>query len=302
MLVGGVWAAPLRAQVLSAPLPDSTLQPVLAAAGFERAVRLAVAPDASTYIVDAGRNALVRLRGDARRDLLGGPGLRAGAFDEPADVDPTNGLLLYVADAGNGRIQLFSREFLPLRAVPIPRGPDALSVLQPGSLQAREVVGEDGGVGRPIAVATSPTDELFVLDASRPAVWVFDAAQRPITEVGGFDAGEGALVDPVDIATDERLLYVADAARRAIIAYEHAGRLVRVIGSGRSWTPSRVVRASDALFVVESGRIWILTPQGRLVQTLAPGLDEALMDVAWRDDVLYLLTPTRLFVSPLDLR
>ncbi len=94
------------------------VSPEVVAEGFSRAVHLHPGTGEFLYVVDAGRNQLVRLnRSGVRIDSVGGRGLGSYQFDGPTSVDATNDLKIYVSDTGNRRIQQFDRRFQYLGSI-----------------------------------------------------------------------------------------------------------------------------------------------------------------------------------------
>ena len=84
---------------------DTLLVPSQPIASFEDAVSLSIDPAGLIYVVDAGSQSVVRLDQEGRVvDSLGGGGSGQYQLFQPADVDPTNGLEIYVADSGNSRV------------------------------------------------------------------------------------------------------------------------------------------------------------------------------------------------------
>ncbi len=77
--------------------------------GFYGPRKLALGPDQSLYVVDQGRNRIVRLDSDGKAlATWGRKGNKDGEFDDPTSVaiDPLSNTV-YVADPRNSRIQLF---------------------------------------------------------------------------------------------------------------------------------------------------------------------------------------------------
>ena len=165
----------------------------------------AVGSDASgrLYVADAGAAHVVVFAPDGRAEaVLGGPGTADESLAEPADVDPTNGQAVYVADAGTGRVVRFTAERRAAEAIPVPDAADLRDALAGRRDEAR---------GRPVAVAAGAGNALYVAEARRGVVLVFDAARRVERIVGGPDAGPAALRAPTSLAVDARgRLFVVD--------------------------------------------------------------------------------------------
>src|SRR5690606_20339094 len=173
-------------------------------ATFADARALDVDPFGRIYVADAGRDVVVQLDVDGMvRATLGGPGSGDGEFDEPAGLDATNGLLLLVADAGNARIQRFSKEHAFLGTL-VAGAPGAGSGNEAGRPTYRAGDSDAAALpeGRPVAVLAAGSNEVFAADADRRIVLRWRADRQRVDVIGGHREGEGRLVEPVALATD----------------------------------------------------------------------------------------------------
>lgn len=298
---------PLAAHAQTAANTTLTVGAPLAA--FEDARALGIDPAGRVYVADAGAAVVVRLTPAGAdptgerlvAERLGGPGSEEGQFYEPADVDPTNGLVLLVADAGNSRVQRFSKEFAHLETLPVGKGYGAA-----GAQPARPVydAGEEGagdlGRGRPVAVASAQAGVTYAIDAAEGSVIRWDGGRRAERVVGGFGRSDGRLADPVALAVAPGgLLYVADRGRGAVLAYDLFGTYVRTVAQD--------LESDVQALVLREGRLWVVLSRRLLRFDAATGrpegawavrgMEEALVDVALSDHPrgLYLLTPTSLY-------
>jgi len=270
-------------------LGQASEQTVLAE--FREATDLGVDPSGHIYVADAGHNVIRLLKADGTSlETLGGSGTRAGEFDAPAALDPTNGQTLYVADAGNGRVQQFSAE---LQYV------GALAVGSPTGLGVRQRTFDDGrdgadvrGTGRPIAVASSDGDETFVVDAREDVVVRFDAQGRAERSV---DSGS-RLETPVALALDgSRRLYVADRGRNAVFSYDLFGTVVERL-SLPALPDVRSLSVHDGrLWIVCPRRVFVWGPERDTVRRHPVRLDAPLVDALPRDGAVLLLTEHHLY-------
>lgn len=222
--------------------------------------------------------------------ILGGSGTRPGEFDLPSDVDPTNGQLILVADAYNGRIQRFSEEGQYLESLPIGQldrgGGDGWT------FQDERDGGTVQGDGHPVAVARDDEGTIFVLDARtrRLLTWSDLGRSGRISEAGG-----GRLQDPVALAVGNgQRVYVADVGTEAVLVYDSFGTFLRRL----TLPPLPSIRALTVhrgrLYIVCAERVLVWDRRDGLVAEHRVTLKEPLVDAALRDDGLYLLTPTRL--------
>jgi hypothetical protein len=278
--------------------PEAAVAAFRPVAAFEDAQAVAVDGRGFLYVVDAGPNVVVQLLPDGSVvRTLGGSGTAPGAFYDPRDVDPTNGLVLVVADAGNGRLQRFSRQFVPLEVLPVVRV-DRYVPEQAG--QPIYSLGERGEVGtpdgRPIAVITSAADETFAIDAAQGLVLKWDRQRRLERALGGYDAGNGALTDPVALAIDDQYLFVADRGEAGIAVFDHLGAFVRWIGRGQLPDVRGLTAAKGRLWAVLPDRLQVYDISGRLDRTLPVASGVPLVDVAIMQESIYVLTPHRLSV------
>ena len=286
--------------------PDTTLTATQSLARFEEASGLGVAPGGTVYVTDAGRDVVVRLPPEGgREEVLGGPGGEAGQFDAPADVDPTNGLVIVVADVGNGRVQRFSKQFRHLETLPVGRGYAAA-----GEAPARPVYdartddSSDLGVGRPVAVAEPEGDATYVLDAAEGHVLKWEDQRRTVRIIGGFGGGEGVLRDPVDLAVGSGgRLYVADrgggAGWGSVMVYDRFGSFLTEYALGRADSVRAVATGPGGrLYLVRPRSVLVFGTEGRLLRRarlqLPPPAGEV-VDVAPFERWLYVLTPRVLY-------
>jgi DNA-binding beta-propeller fold protein YncE len=200
---------------------------------------------------------------------------------------------VWVADAGNGRVQHVSTEGLYLEAVPV--GASALEEGGPRFLDD----GRDGaavqGSGRPIAVASTSGDEVFVVDGRSDRLLTWDEQRRPeplIGNVGRADAPQR----PVALALDgTRRLYVADRERQAVLAYDLFGTLLRRLDTPPLPALQTLTMHRGRLWIVCAERVFVWTPATGAVTEHAVDLPAPLVDAARRGDDLFLLTATRLY-------
>lgn len=281
--------------------PADTLAPtVVPGVEFGDARAVAADPLGYLYVADAGRHVVVKLRptGAVER-VLGGPGSSDGEFDEPSGVDPTNGLILFVADAGNHRIQKFSRSYAFLGSVALTLTDEHGS---PSRVTYRQNDRENGGfaTGRPIALASSGAKDLYAIDADRNVVLKWDDNLRLSGVVGDVAAGRGALAEPVDLALGaESQLYVADRGRQAVVVFDAFGSVIRTIGEGRLRGLWAVAGGDEGVYIGHSTGIDIYGFDGVLLLSYNLTLSAAPVDLTVAPDgTLYIVSSRHLYMLP----
>ncbi|MGI9175418.1 MAG: NHL repeat-containing protein [Rhodothermales bacterium] len=277
---------------------DTAITEAVELATFVEARALAADPSGVLYVVDGGRDVVQKLAPTgAVLATLGGPGAGEGEFDGPTDIDPTNGLVLVVADAGNGRLQRFSRAFLFLEAVPVGSVTGSEARLGNASRygSARDRLGGPG-TGRPTAVAVSPSGETYAISETEGYVIRWDEDRRTTRTIGGYDAGAGALDEPVALAADEASLYVADRGQAAVKVYDAFGGYVRALARGLATDVQALTLTDDALWIVLPRQILIYGLDGRLRGAISVEVGEDLVDAVRVGGVTYVLTRTRLLL------
>ena len=262
-------------------------------AEFKDAISIAASPRGLIYVVDQGSSSIHEFDDKAQylREL-GGPGAAAGQFDEPMDIDPTNGLILVVADAGNGRIQRFSHEFLFLESLTLgnlDRNNGASFSSQPRYRQDEDT--ERIGSGRPVAVRTSPDNRMYAIDAEERVIVEWDQDRNITQVIGEYSQGEGALVNPVsfELGTDGSI-FVFDQGIGAIKVYDSLGGYLRVMGLGLLENAFFVESIENRIVVGLPGKLLIFQERGLLERTIELDLHGPVIDLLYESGHLYLLT------------
>jgi len=278
------------------PSPSGAEGRVLAQ--FDAARSVAVDPRGRLYVSDAGSDAVYVLTPDGTEQMaLGGTGTQTGAFDDPADVDPTNGQTVVVADAGNGRLQRFSEEGQFLEALPV-------ASARVGSTDRRAFDdGRDGstvrGDGRPIAVASTAGEQIYAIDDRAGTVLRWDEQRRLERVVGGAVQRRGRLEGPRALAlTNDRRLYVADSVQEAVFAYDAFGTFVRRLPTPALPEVRALAVRGNRLWIVCADRVFVWNRSTRRLAEHAVTMPAPLVDVAPHADGLYVLTATRLWARP----
>ncbi len=286
----------LLALVLQIETPvDSVAAVALTHARIDDAQAIELDPFGALYVADAGQHVIMKMDTTGRLlERLGGPGPREGSFDRPMDVDPTNGLVLLVADAGNGRIQMFSRSHAFLGSIPLAGGGQRAGEV---TYRRRDDDPRIPASGTPIAVASFGSNETYAIDADRGVVLQWDGNRRLTRVIGDLDAGDGALSEPVSLwAGPESLLFVADRGRGEVVVFDAYGSYVRSLGSGLLRRLVAVTGRGRSVLAVLEDAIVVFDIRGRRHRTIQPNLTERLVDAAVAPDgTIYVLTATGIY-------
>ena len=201
---------------------------------LDGAVAFDVSPDGEIHVIVNDPARIQRFTMDGRSSgSLGGPGTRAGAFSDPADLVST-ALFVTVADKGNGRIQRFDRDGGLVEVVPLDAGSD---VLRPYFTQNSD--GAVAGSSRPEAVVETSSGGLIVADSRSGRVFLVDRMrERAIL------TGIGDVRTPLDLALSGRHVVVLDGRGDRLVILDALGSVVRTVHS----IPLRSISAhSDGL-------------------------------------------------------
>ena len=175
---------------------------------------------------------------------FGSPGSGGGQFDGPRGVDVDAEGRIYVADAGNHRVSIFSR--------------------------AGHHAGDIGGLASPLDVAVGgPYGRIYVADAGGNSVRVFDSAWEHVHDIENFSAPSGVAVDSSGNA------YVADRGNGRVQVFDHAWRHVRDVGGPHDQPSGIAVDGSGSVYVADSnnGSVRVYDAAGQPVRDIHDSLD-----------------------------
>ena len=303
VLAIGCWLIVQPSNILAQPA-DTVLADFEKLAAFDEAVSMAIDPAGQVYVVDRGRHHIVLLSPDgARKRVLGGPGRSEGQFDEPSDIDPTNGLVLVVSDAGNGRVQRFSSEFLFLESLPVHAGGTVSRENNFASQPLYRQRTDDASIsspGRPEAIRTASDNTMFALETVGGVVMKWDVDRNLEYEIGGYDQGNGSLLEPVAMVVDRNALYVGDRAHASVFVYDVFGGFERTMAEGLCENVRALELAGDWLVVGLTDRLLWYHKRGRLERVFDLSLPEEVVDIAYSGSFLYVLGEKTLYRTMLE--
>lgn len=158
--------------------------------GLVEASGLDITPAGDIYILESGRNRVLKLNTDGiRTDSLGAAGGGDYQFDKPTGIDVTNGMKIYVADPNNNRVQLFDRRAQNL-----------------GSLKLQ---GNDNRDFDPKRVRVNSSGDVLAWTARKNTIVQFGHTGRAELEIGPLQQhGVGSVED---ILVTSRAIFIADA-------------------------------------------------------------------------------------------
>jgi len=239
----------------------------------------------------------------APRLVIGGPGAGPGQFQGPRGVDVDEHGSIYVADAGNNRVQVFSatgefvaqwpadgmslREPWDVAVAPGPTlyvadtwnhairkldagGETLLSWGEFGQFGPLDAGGQSAFYG-PRGLALGPNGWVYVTDTGNKRVQVFDASGGFLYQWGGVGALAGYLDEPVGIAVAASgEVYVADTWNMRIQVFDTEGHFLRQ-WAVPAWNTGSVDE-KPYLALDSSGRVYATDPgHGRVLVFDASG-------------------------------
>lgn len=278
--------------------PDTLITKAVSIAKFQEARALATDGHGLLYVIDGGKSVLYKLNGDGKLlQQVGGRGSGKYQFDEPMDVEATNGLEIWVADKENHRLQRFSGEFRYLESVPLlfethtPRQVAGFFSTN-ADYDNKQIWME----GTPIMVTTNTAKEVLAFDELHSFLVIWGADRSIRGYVGRYDAGDAALLDPVAIVTAPNgTIFVADRGRGTVMEYDAYGSFLRSMGNGQLKDLRGLSLFGDRLLVTGKHHVWVYEADGKQLFNYAFQLGEPLVEAVFANRFLYLLTSTKLY-------
>ena len=261
---------------------------------FQNASAMDLDTEGSVYIVDRGRNRLLKFdpKGVFIREI-GGFGQGSEQFDDIRDVDASSTLDIYLADFNNDRIVRLNQRLEFLNSYKT--NPDA-----------------ENGFEQPLSIAVSPQNDLFILENVDKRILKLNRFTEVVQIFGGLTATLGQLLEPVQIALDENLrIFVSDPGQRAVLVYDYLGNFVQSLLHPQMVRPAGIAVGADGnLYVTEKKNKMVLIFNPKLkFRTLLkmPAALPGIQDVALSYDkrtgrrTLYVLAPTECWIFNLKL-
>ena len=219
----------------------------------------------------------------------GSQGKGKDQFQEPRDIAIGKNGLVYVADTGNRRVQVFNADgepkaqwtradqplIEPISIVINSKGEILVLDIEPSYVYRfaengdylNKFAGPESRLYKPRGMSIDATDNVYIADTGGGRIVKFDPSGRLVAEFGSRGSGPGQLLEPTDVAViSNGEMFIADGNKRI----QHWGARGELIGewpiplANAYYGPHIAVAADDTLFVTmpELGQIWRYSTQG----------------------------------------
>ncbi|HJX38986.1 MAG TPA: PA14 domain-containing protein, partial [Anaerolineae bacterium] len=220
----------------------------------------------------------------------GGRGDASGEFNEPRGVAVSLEGVVYVADTGNGRIEVFGSDgtFLEEWGSDVLGEPSDVAVSRDGRIYAVDVEhdsvfvfssegelearwGERWGLFDPRGVEVDRSGNVYVANTGGNVVDKVSPDGELLGSYGSAGLGPGNLNQPTDVAVDDAgNLYVVDTENKRVQVLDGEGRYLREwpISAANTLDCPHIVAGLDALLYLtdpEMARVLVYDAFGRLV-------------------------------------
>ena len=196
---------------------------------------VAVAADGSWYLVDNGNHRLIRFNAELKPlDQTGGYGFSAGMLNHPAWVTLDNSLNLMVTDESNHRLVRYDTHLNFVDDIELRDEDDPFKY------------------GRPTGLGVNDYGEVWVADADRDRIAVFDNVGKFNRFVGDFGYSGGQLSRPMEIVPDvDEQFVVCDPGNSRLARYDAYGGFIGETSTRSFGAPSSVAVADNLLWVLD---------------------------------------------------
>ena len=174
----------------------------------------------------------------------GGHGRGKGQFDNPHGIAVDTVGNIFVADAGNGRIQKFSPNGTFVTSIGQFEAPNGIAIDRAGNIYIAEIgskhriqkLGADGtfiaewapGLYGPRKIAIGPDDSIYVVDSGRNRIVKFSSDGQVLASWGSEGSGDGQFIGLSSVAVDPTTnkVYVADPVNSRIQVFDSNGKFL----------------------------------------------------------------------------
>jgi tripartite motif-containing protein 71 len=169
-------------------------------------------PQGNLYIVDSGRNRLLKYSPDGYYiEDVGGFGNGPHQFNDPRDVDAHLALSIYIADYNNNRVVRLDSRMYYLSDF-------KTSLDSPYYFEM------------PLSVAVDNQYDIFILEDLHKRVVKFNRFDQPQVAFGKSSENLGQLLGPYQIAAGQKnILYVSDSVQGIIVMFDFLGNYLNQI-------------------------------------------------------------------------
>jgi hypothetical protein len=242
-------------------------------------VALALSPADFFYLLDQGSATVSRFNLDGvLLNQYGGPGSGNNQFSDPTDVSASNGLDIFVSDRGNDRIVRLNRELHFLAAFSSLEGTTSETTFE-----------------RPLSVAIGRQGDLFIADGSEDRILKLDSGGNPIFSFGDFGESRGSLSEPRRLELDSKIgLWTLDGGGQ-VVHFDDYGSYLESIHIETAGKRGGLAVSPTAIWICTDSLLYEYVPserhlQSRNVTDLALPPETLLIDLAYRNDCLWILT------------
>ncbi|MBI5627147.1 MAG: hypothetical protein HY935_08145 [Nitrosomonadales bacterium] len=196
-------------------------------------VSVAVDKNGAVWALDKKKSKIAKL--DESGNILasfGSPGSRKGELDDAEDFAISSTGIIFVADTGNNRVQVFSSDGVFLKEI----HSDA-----------------SGKLEKPVAIALDPQNGLYVLDKGRAVVSIYSPKGEPLGVFGKRADGSAIFEKPVALMATRDEVFVLDSNR--VKVFSQKGQYIRSFadggsGSGELAEAVAIIATGDTTFAI----------------------------------------------------
>jgi sugar lactone lactonase YvrE len=268
LLIGKVVTAQSQSGGNSIVLPSEVLL-----TGLKQARAIDATDFGTLYITESGLHRfLVSDTTGVRIDSVGNLGAGSYQFNQPSDIDATNGLRIYVADYGNGRVQIYDRRHQYLSSIITSRSSDT-------------------GPYRPMFLSSNSIQELFIFDENSRQILKYNRRGELETRFGldnnGFEQ------PPRDLQSSDQWLWVLQSNGKRLYRFNTAGSLINFLQLNQE--AHALTMVGPYLWILFPDRLEIRTARGRIQQSYSISLPNRPQNLTIVDDQVFVLTDQKVF-------
>ena len=222
---------------------------------------MAIDPAGQIYIVSPAGGKITRFNPETKeKSVFGGFGSSNALFDAPTDIDPTNGLVIYVADAGRRKVLRFSSEM---------RLQEQLSATSsqahannPTNLDNETIFENNQDTFSPERISVTETGQIFAIDPNQGKLFSWGPSGEFQPDIFGLlDQG----YQPTDILAGENRLYVLNENPSGILIFDHLGNYQRTLAGGHLRNIISLGWHFGQLWIIQTDKISTFDPEAGLI-------------------------------------